>query len=484
VKDKLKNFFTGKTFKLVLLILGCYAVIAAGITTLFDGRHVRFYMYDAKEITVEYGSEYKDPGIYAVTVGRVFGEGEEKLDIETRGEVDTSKLGSYELEYVVNWGFREYITTRSVKVIDTTPPEIKLEFIEGYSPSWFTGYEEEGFSATDLCDGDLTDKVIVENMGENIVYTVTDSSGNSASVERIPKYSITEPQIHLYGDEHMTISARFNYTDPGYSATDSLGNNLNEYVQVSGEVQPYTAGEYTLTYSITNELGHTVSAQRVVTVSPVGSTDSVNPTQKTIYLTFDDGPGPYTNWLLDVLEYYNVKATFFVTCLNPDYEDCIGRAYREGHSIGVHTATHNYYEIYASEEAFFDDFDRVQDMIYRQTGEYTSLSRFPGGSSNTVSSFNPGIMSRLSTSLGDMGYKYFDWNVTSGDAGGTTETETVVANIIEGIAGRQYAVVLQHDIKDYSVAAVEDVIVWGRNNGYAFSALKESSPTAHHGIAN
>lgn len=484
MKERLKNFFKSKAFRLSLLVIGIYAVIAAAFTVFFDGRHIRFYMQDSDNITVECGSEYLDPGIYAVTVGRLFGESEQHLSIKTEGEVDTDKLGTYTLRYTVNWFFREYSTQRTVNVVDTTPPVIELEFIEGYKPSWIDGYEEEGFTAHDLCDGDLTDKVTRELSGSNIIYSVSDSSGNTCSIERQPSYSITEPVITLMGSDSMSISARMQYTDPGFSAKDSLGNDLSSYVVVEGSVQPYTVGEYQLKYSITNQLGQSVEKVRTVTVYPADSSSTVTPDEKTIYLTFDDGPGPYTDWLLNILDYYDVKATFFVTALNPDYEDCIGRAFREGHAIGVHSATHNYYSIYSSEEAFFQDFNAVEEMIYRQTGQYTGICRFPGGSSNTVSSFNPGIMSRLSVSLGDMGYKYFDWNVSSGDAGETTEADEVAANIISGIYGKQYAVVLQHDIKDYSVEAVEQVIVWGRNNGYVFRPLDETSPGAHHGIAN
>ena len=126
----------------------------------------------------------------------------------------------------------------------------------------------------------------------------------------------------------------------------------------------------------------------------------------------------------------------------------------------------------------------MQDLIYDQTGSYTKLSRFPGGSSNTVSNFNPGIMTSLAGALTDLGYQYFDWNVSSGDAGETTDTDTVAENIINGCAGRKASVVLQHDIKDYSVNAVEQVLIWGINNGYVFRALDVSSPNAHHGINN
>ena len=221
-----------------------------------------------------------------------------------------------------------------------------------------------------------------------------------------------------------------------------------------------------------------------MTVLPVNNPDIVSSDVNTIYLTFDDGPGPYTGRLLDVLAKYNVKATFFVTGANSKYFDQIGRAYREGHSIGVHTYSHNYKSIYSSEDAFFQDFNAVEDLIYNQTGSYTQLCRFPGGSSNTVSNFNPGIMTSLAASLTDMGYQYFDWNVSSGDAGETTDTDTVAKNIIDGCSGRRASVVLQHDIKDYSVNAVEQVIIWGLNNGYVFRALDVSSPHAHHSINN
>ena len=222
---------------------------------------------------------------------------------------------------------------------------------------------------------------------------------------------------------------------------------------------------------------------RTVEVEPVELPPVVQPDEKTIYLTFDDGPGPYTEALLDVLAAYDVKATFFVTSEYPEYEDMIGRAYREGHTIAVHTASHNYYQIYASEQNYLDDFYAMQEVIYRQTGEYTQLFRFPGGSSNTVSNFNPGIMSRLTGMMNSLGYQYYDWHVDSGDAGGTRSTAGVVANVTSGCAERRTTVVLQHDVKDYSVDAVEQIIIWGRQNGFTFRALDLTSPTAHHWIA-
>ena len=97
---------------------------------------------------------------------------------------------------------------------------------------------------------------------------------------------------------------------------------------------------------------------------------------------------------------------------------------------------------------------------------------------------NPGIMTRLDKMMTDLGYKYFDWNVSSGDAGENNETNEIVDNIIAGCTGMKSSIVLQHDIKDYSIAAVEQVIIWGLNNGYTFRALDLTSPDAHHGLNN
>ena len=311
-----------------------------------------------------------------------------------------------------------------------------------------------------------------------------DSSGNEARAERIIEYSISTPSISLNGDADMTMTAAMSFSEPGYRAADSLGNDLTSYVTVSGSVCPYVPGSYELTYSITNDRGDMASAKRRVNVVAAERPEVKKPERKTIYLTFDDGPGPYTEQLLDILSEYGAKATFFVTGTDTRYSDMIGRAYREGHSIGVHTYTHDYNSIYSSEQAYFDDFNAVEQLIYEQTGSYTSLFRFPGGSSNTVSRFNPGIMSRLAAAMENMGYRYFDWNVSSGDAGETTVTSQVAENIIAGCSGKTAAVVLQHDIKNYSVNAVETVLIWGTSNGYSFEALDMTSYEAHHGIAN
>jgi len=205
---------------------------------------------------------------------------------------------------------------------------------------------------------------------------------------------------------------------------------------------------------------------------------------KVIYLTFDDGPGPYTQRLLDILSSNGVKATFFVTAAYPEYSYLIGQEYNAGHTVGVHTYTHNYRKIYSSEAAYWNDFEKMQDVITAQTGSRTNIFRFPGGSSNKVSAFNEGVMTRLTTQATEKGYIYYDWNVLSGDAGDTTDSDEIYDNLVKGVKSHNESVILCHDIKDYTVDAVERFIPWALANGYTFLPLSENSRTVHHTVQN
>ncbi len=204
----------------------------------------------------------------------------------------------------------------------------------------------------------------------------------------------------------------------------------------------------------------------------------------TIYLTFDDGPGDDTARLLDILKKYNIKATFFVTSRGDNA--LITREHAEGHAIGLHTCSHNYSYIYHSMDNFFSDLDCAAKRVLNTTGYASNLIRFPGGSSNTVSRRYDGgtrIMSRLTREVMNRGFAYFDWNVDSDDAGRAKTAEEVYNNVTTHLKDGDN-VVLQHDIKSYSVDAVEHIIIYGLNNNYKFDKLSSSSYTAHHGVNN
>ena len=293
------------------------------------------------------------------------------------------------------------------------------------------------------------------------------------------------PEVILNGDAEVKLDYGATYSEAGAVAVDNCDKVS---VSVSGEVDTKKPGEYVISYTATDESGNTGKAERKVIVGKrqVAQQSSAAPVSgsKIIYLTFDDGPSGYTAQLLDVLKKYNVKATFFVTGAGSD--DMLRREYNEGHSIGLHTFSHGYAYIYASVDNFFADLYKVQNRVENATGLKSYLMRFPGGSSNTVSMKYDGgsrIMSRLTRKVQEAGFAYFDWNISSGDAGGATTAGQVSANVIRGLGGGSY-VVLQHDTKGFSVAAVESIIQYGLANGYTFLPLSMGSPTAHHGVNN
>ena len=466
----------------VLILYGL--MLLAALLFVLDGRHVRFYMRGAAETELPVGTAYTEPGCRAVSAGRIFGEGRRELPVTVSGEVDGERLGDYERSYTARWLFWEYRALRHVHVTDRTPPVITLQRREGYAPRWLDGYEEEGYTAEDNIDGDLTNAVRREVRGETVVYTVTDAAGNTGETRREIPYSEGLPKIEPGGGTEPEIPAALHFLDPGVKASDGRGRDYTALLQIEGEVDPTRPGVYERVFSLENARGETVSVTQRVHIVPAALPAEDTPAEKTMYLSFDDGPGPYTGQLLDVLKEYGVKATFFVTCRYPDYFDMVGRACREGHVIGVHSASHDYDRVYASERAYYDDFEACQAMIREQTGRPAEIFRFPGGSSNTVSAFNEGIMSRLTADMNAMGYQYFDWNVDSDDAGKTNSTAGVLKNIEDGCAGKDVCLVLQHDVKPFSVAAVRQVIEWALENGYRFETLSPTAPGMHHPVAN
>lgn len=208
--------------------------------------------------------------------------------------------------------------------------------------------------------------------------------------------------------------------------------------------------------------------------------------EKTVYLTFDDGPSENTEKVLDILDKYGAHATFFVTGMKPNYYDMIGEAYRRGNTIGMHTFTHDYAICYASVDAYFADLGQIAQVVKDQIGYVPYLVRFPGGSSNTVSrSYCPGIMSTLAPELLARGYQYYDWNVSSGDGGGTLPVDELVANATS-YGNFTNVILLCHDSspKTTTVEALPQIIEYYQAQGFVFKAITRETVVVHHGIQN
>lgn len=201
-----------------------------------------------------------------------------------------------------------------------------------------------------------------------------------------------------------------------------------------------------------------------------------------IYLTFDDGPSCYTDEILDILREYDIKATFFV--VGREDENSLAmyrRIVAEGHTLGMHSYSHKYSEVYASREAFIQDMTKLSDLLYATTGVRPEVCRFPGGSSNQVSRVD---MQELFDWLAEKGIQYYDWNISSGDAVASgLSTRTIIQNCTKGLERYGSAMILMHDAagKHTTVEALPVIIEYGmKMEDTVFLPITEETTLIQH----
>lgn len=201
------------------------------------------------------------------------------------------------------------------------------------------------------------------------------------------------------------------------------------------------------------------------------------PAEKTVYLTFDDGPSGNTQALLDILDKYGAKATFFVVGTQlPGRESLLAQMVGRGHAVGVHSYSHQYSQIYDSVDAFLQDMQQVSDAVQQACGQKPALLRFPGGS---INGYSRPIYQALIAEVCRRGYSYFDWNVSAEDAVNISRTrQQIAAAVVQGVQGHDFSVVLLHDSdrRETTVRAVEDILEELTQQGYRFEALDGTVP--------
>lgn len=197
--------------------------------------------------------------------------------------------------------------------------------------------------------------------------------------------------------------------------------------------------------------------------------------EKVIYLTFDDGPSGYTGRLLETLDKYDAKATFFVITGNNKNLATLADIAEAGHAIGVHADCHCYETLYSGHDVYIEDLKTARELIFDETGLYPDICRFPGGSttaSHMLNSREKDSWEKVKSTLCDMGIRYYDWNVQIENS--ASSAESLYYNFIKQVEDCDTPIVLQHDTRLYSVKAVEKLLKWGTENGYSFCALDSS----------
>lgn len=207
------------------------------------------------------------------------------------------------------------------------------------------------------------------------------------------------------------------------------------------------------------------SMKMLIDIDKAENTDSylslrkkdVNPEDKVVALTFDDGPSKYTTKILDILEKYDSCATFFVIGNKVDfYDDVLTRMVKNGNEIGNHSYSHKWLNR-LTEQEFKEEINKTQEEIKRATGFTPTLFRPTyGGYSDKLKSYTD-----LTFVLWDVDSS--DWKVKNKDK--------IIKNIIPNT--KNGSIILMHDNHEYSVNALEDVIKTLKEKGYTFVTVSE-----------
>ena len=306
-----------------------------------------------------------------------------------------------------------------------------------------------------------------------VVFGVKNNKANQQNEQLSSQLAENESILEEQLSENKALEDEKNNLDKLYKDAldvnnyqESVVDDLNEQLdKLKKELAAKNNGKETTTKKKDNE---------AVLPEPIPAKD------KTVYLTFDDGPCSLTPEILDILDEYNVKATFFV--VNGKYNSVMKDIVDRGHKIGLHCYKHVYSEVYASDEAYFKDLQKISDVVEKETGVKADIIRFPGGGSNTVSKkYSKGIMTRLTKSVVEKGYAYFDWNCYNGDADGVKSVTQQVQNCSQFPKNAKNIVVLMHDNKEATVKSLPKIIEYYKSCGMTFGVLdKDMEYTNHH----
>lgn len=451
-------------------------VLIGAICLFFIGLH--FYLYThpiilkSTNLQIEANEKYN----YKDNIFFIYFSNKDLVTINKK--IDTTKIDEYDIEYQ----YKNKTKLCHIQIVDTTPPVLKLK---DYKTDCVEKITSDKFIESCKDFSDVTFTIETKNYTKEgktkIEIKATDSYNNqtteTCTLTRIkdetpPKLKGIQKSIEVYQGQ--------SYDYQSVSITDDFDPNPS--LSINNEVDFTIPGTYTIEYVAKDRSGNTTKKTSNIVVLENAEAD-----MKVVYLTFDDGPSYNTEKVLDILKKHKVKATFFVTGNGQQYNNLITRAYNEGHTIGLHTYTHNYEYVYSSIDNYFEDLNKISDMVFQLAGEKSNVIRFPGGSSNTVSkNYKDGIMSELVQLVQDKGYQYYDWNVSSGDAAGFgIESEVIIEQSNVGKGDK--VMILFHDAygKDTTVEALEKVIEHYKKEGYVFKPIhKETSYICHHGVNN
>ncbi len=257
-------------------------------------------------------------------------------------------------------------------------------------------------------------------------------------------------------------------------STDADRNTLDENEGAPLSEEPSSAD----TASASSVVSKETAASQEGAATPGAVTSEAS---NKVYLTFDDGPGTQTEKILDILKEEGVKATFFVTGKKDSYSRGIyKRIVDEGHTLGMHSYSHIYENIYASADAFRKDTKKEYELIYEITGQYPKFYRFPGGSGSGKMQVP---LQELTAVLDEFNLQYIDWNIISMDAVNPgASKEDIARGIVEAAEQYSTSVVLMYDSANMkkTVKALPSLIRQLKEKNYELLAIDENTALIRH----
>lgn len=408
-------------------------------------------------------------------------------EIKINNQVNNQKLGEYQIEYQ----YQKKTFVLKVYIDDTLPPQFETINTKVLR----NGTVDPASLVKDIRDDSKTivyfkeDYIFNEVKTYRVTVVVEDEYENKTEKNAyilVEEKDIEAPTIQ--GIDKMTILIGDQIDlKKGVTVTDDHDKNPILTINDS-ELNLKKEGEYQVYYQVEDHSGNKETYTREIEVlSQYANREAIKDGIKVCYLTFDDGPSSNTKEILEILDEYHIKATFFVTGTSPDYFHYIKEAYQKGHTIGLHTYSHDYEKIYSSLNNYLKDLNQIKEVVYEQTGIYTKYMRFPGGSSNLVSKkYNIGIMKRLTKKVIDLGYQYYDWTSINGDGENIKTVSGLKKKAIEEVEGKEDVMFLMHDSEscDNTVKALPDILDYLIKKGYQFETISQYSPTFHHTVQN
>ena len=392
-------------------------------------------------------------------------------------QVDVKNVG----EYNVIFEYKGEKQTIKVRVVDTTSPQFEVQ-----ETKVAVGQQADPNALVkDIKDASKT-KVYFEKdysfdkEGEQNVNVVVEDSSHNKTVKETKVIVIkdTTPPKIIASNASVLVNSEVVLEDL-VSLEDDFDKKPTLIVN-KGNFDSTQLGNYEVTFLAKDASGNEASKTIIIQVI-----DKTGKNEKVVYLTFDDGPSKYTPQVLDILDQYNCKATFFITGMNASYRKYITIAHDKGHTIGLHTYSHKYSQVYASTDNYFSDLEKIGNLAKDYIGYVPKYIRFPGGSSNAVSKrYCKGIMTKLTKMVEEKGYIYYDWNAENGDGYSNMTKKEMLRRAT--LSNSNQIMLLMHDAngKQNTVDILPAVIEHYQKKGYTFKAIDDSSMVPHQPVNN